>query len=615
MRSRVRVRRLILPLALLAGAWPALIRGDEKAPEDLDVPFEPTHPQVVVAMLEAAKVTARDHVFDLGCGDGRIVIGAAKRFGARGTGVDIDPQRIRESKENAAYEGVADRVTFTLGDIRNIDLRPATVVTLYLLNSVNLLIRPKLFADLRPGTRVVSHAFTMADWKADRVIQHPRARGGSIYYWVIPARAGGTWRWTVRAAGERIAVTAYLDQEFQDLSGTVTIGGDRSIEIADAAIDGKEVSFTAPAWIKGKEARIAYRGTVEGDVIDGTLEWGEGAAAAKAHWVARRQPVPLAGTWAIHIPQRLKTDGALRIRVADHALVATYTVAREKKDIEIPALYFWGASIRFEAEIAGQKLTFRGRFEGESGGGTAQNEGASSALTWSAKRVKEISPEAAGPKIGASALVPAAALALLAAGAGAAAAEGAARRGSETGPVRRWTPSMGDPKPGDEYVNEKDGSILIWIRAGEFTMGSDTASDDERPAHRVHVDGFWLGKYEVTNKQYGEYLKEHSGTTTPQYWEDSEYNTPEQPVVGVTRSDAASYCEWAGLRLPTEAEWEYAAAGGKGLAYPTSTGEIGNDLANIRGKGGRDTWLVPSPVGRFPPNPFGLYDMAGNAWE
>ncbi|MBN1418121.1 MAG: formylglycine-generating enzyme family protein, partial [Planctomycetes bacterium] len=490
-------------------------------------------------------------------------------------------------------------------------------VTLYLLNSVNLMIRPKLFADLRPGTRIVSHAFTMDDWKADRVIQHPRARGGSLYFWVIPAKVGGIWRWSLPAAGGGIEATAWLDQEFQNLSGTVAIGGDRSVEIADAAIDGREVSFSAPASIGGREVRVSYRGTVEGDVIDGTSEWGEGPAAGKAPWVARRQPVPIAGTWAIHVPQRVKTDGALRIRVADNALHATYAVAREKKDVEISALYVWGASIRFEATIAGQSLTFRGRFDGTSGGGTVKNEGASAALVWSAKYIQESPAEPNESEPRATSRLPSiggrAALALLAGGTGA--GEEPARRGSSGKEVRRWIPSMGAPQAGDEFLNEKDGSVLVWIPGGEFIMGSETGSEDERPAHRVRVEGFWLGRYEVTNEQYAAFLKAHAGKTTPQYWEDPEYTAPDQPVVGVTHSDAVSYCEWAGLRLPTEAEWEYAAGGGKRLAYPTSTGEIGNDLANIRGTGGGDTWLVPSPVGRFPPNPFGIHDMAGNAWE
>jgi iron(II)-dependent oxidoreductase len=146
-------------------------------------------------------------------------------------------------------------------------------------------------------------------------------------------------------------------------------------------------------------------------------------------------------------------------------------------------------------------------------------------------------------------------------------------------------------------------------------MGTDNGAEDEKPRHQVAVSGFWLGKFEVTNRQYAKYLEGDPEARRPMYWDDSRFNAPDQPVVGVTWKEAREYCTWAGLRLPTEAEWEYAAAAGRQLAYPTATGEISSDLANTLGTGGRDRWEFTSPVGSFPPNPFGLYDMAGNAWE
>lgn len=150
-----------------------------------DVPFGASPPEVVRAMLELAEVGARDVVYDLGCGDGRIVITAAKEFGARGVGIDIDPERIAESRENARREGVEDRVEFRNEDLFEADIREATVVTLYLGAWMNEKLRPKLLRDLRPGTRVVSHDYDMGDWAPEKVLE---LDGRKIYLWRIPQR-------------------------------------------------------------------------------------------------------------------------------------------------------------------------------------------------------------------------------------------------------------------------------------------------------------------------------------------------------------------------------------------------------------------------------------------
>ncbi len=145
-------------------------------------------------MLKLANVTKADTVYDLGCGDGRIVITAAKQFGAHGVGVDINPERIQEANENARRAGVADKVKFIEGDLFTADIRPATVVMLYLLPSVNLKLRPRLLSDLKPGTRVVSHSFDMDDWKPDQAVM---AEGAQLFLWVIAdkesARATPSW--------------------------------------------------------------------------------------------------------------------------------------------------------------------------------------------------------------------------------------------------------------------------------------------------------------------------------------------------------------------------------------------------------------------------------------
>lgn len=163
-----------------AAPAPTPLEPLKKAP---DVPYVPTPPSVVDAMLQLAKVKKGDLVYDLGCGDGRIVIEAAKRYGARAVGFDIDPARIQEARKNAAEAGVGDRVQFRQQDLFEVDLRDANVVTLYLLEAVNLRLRPRLLEQLKPGSRVVSHAFDMGEWKPDQTVQ---VNGYTVYLWTVP---------------------------------------------------------------------------------------------------------------------------------------------------------------------------------------------------------------------------------------------------------------------------------------------------------------------------------------------------------------------------------------------------------------------------------------------
>lgn len=151
-----------------------------------DVRYEPSSLEVVVEMLKLANVRRGDVVYDLGCGDGRIVIAAAQKFGTRGVGIDIDPERIREARENARKARVTGRVRFRNQDLFDADISKATVVTLYLLPWVNLRLRPKLWSELRPGTRIVSHSHDMGDWQPEKQIE---VDGHTIYYWTIPAKS------------------------------------------------------------------------------------------------------------------------------------------------------------------------------------------------------------------------------------------------------------------------------------------------------------------------------------------------------------------------------------------------------------------------------------------
>ena len=184
----MKLTRTMLLYAACAGL---LLMGDVRSqsprPRQPDVPFVVTVDEVVDAMLKTAGVTAQDVVYDLGCGEGRIVIAAAQKYGARGVGVDIDPQRIRESRRNARRAGVSSKVGFVVQDLFKTRLRAATVVTIYLDPQVNLRLRPKLLRELRPGARVVSNSFDMGDWKPDKTIKLTVAGSEcTIYYWVIP---------------------------------------------------------------------------------------------------------------------------------------------------------------------------------------------------------------------------------------------------------------------------------------------------------------------------------------------------------------------------------------------------------------------------------------------
>jgi len=172
---------LLLSLDLSGGALAAQETPAKRVP---DVRYEPSTPEIVNAMLKLANVKRGDVVYDLGCGDGRVVIAAAQKYEARGVGIDIDPQRIKEAQENARKAGVTRRVKFLNQDLFEADIKDATVVMLYLLPWVNLRLRPKLWSDLKPGTRVVSHSHDMGDWKPEKEVQ---AGGDTVYYWTIPA--------------------------------------------------------------------------------------------------------------------------------------------------------------------------------------------------------------------------------------------------------------------------------------------------------------------------------------------------------------------------------------------------------------------------------------------
>lgn len=185
----------------------------------LDVPYVPSDEKIVDALLDLAGVTSRDLLYDLGCGDGRIVVAAAMQRSARAVGIDLDPARIADAMEYAGNCQVERWVDFREGDLLEADFSNATVVTLYLLDSVNLELRPRLQQELQPGTRIVSHAFDMGDWKPD---EHVRLASINLYKWIVPARLAGQWQWH-SACGKEFVVD--LKQKHQKLSGTARIDG------------------------------------------------------------------------------------------------------------------------------------------------------------------------------------------------------------------------------------------------------------------------------------------------------------------------------------------------------------------------------------------------------
>ena len=230
----------------------------------LDAPYVATDLQVVDAMLGLAQVKPDDYVIDLGSGDGRILISAARSLGAHGLGVDIDPARIRESTANAQEAGVSGRVTFRRQDLFDTPLGDADVLTLYLLPEVNLRLRPRILAQMRPGTRVVSHDYDMGDWHWD---QRQRIGNATIYLWVVPARVDGAW--TLTAGGSPVPLV--LEQHYQQFFGNA---GDARVE--QGRLNGDHIRFLANLG----EGRRTFEGRVDGDRIV--------PLAAGAGWHAER---------------------------------------------------------------------------------------------------------------------------------------------------------------------------------------------------------------------------------------------------------------------------------------------------------------------------------------
>ncbi len=267
---------------------PPYATSQSKENPKLDVPFEPSSAEVVKEMMEIAGVNKDDFVYDLGCGDGRIVITAARKAGARGVGVDLDPLRIRESKENAQKAGVADRVKFLQQDLFQADIRQATVVMLYLWPEVNLRLRPKLLRELKPGTRIVSHSHDMGNWEADRSIT--AINGHKVHFWVVPGNVSGTWKWDMVDEKEKERWVLRLRQDFQKVSGTLQAGPHQK-PLKELELKGEWLRFVTDKETNGQIYPVHFSGRVKEHLLEGTVEETMTCGPFENSWRARRDPL------------------------------------------------------------------------------------------------------------------------------------------------------------------------------------------------------------------------------------------------------------------------------------------------------------------------------------
>ena len=272
-------------LPVLAAACVAIAaQAQDKAPVDAG-PYVPSPSSVVSDMLTLAEVGPKDFVIDLGSGDGRIVLTAAKVFGARGFGVDINEKLVKEANEAARQQGVADRASFTIQDLFKTDIRKATVVTMYLLpNTVNML-KDKLLNELRPGTRILSHDYPLSGWLHEEFrqfdlqdkIEISGVTTTLIYLYVVPAKAEGTWSAKLPPNLSRDPVRLNLRQQITRVAGSARIGG-RDVLLEEARLRGER--FTFKLALGGRT--YDFTGTVKGRSIEGSVEGG----GAKAAWSA-----------------------------------------------------------------------------------------------------------------------------------------------------------------------------------------------------------------------------------------------------------------------------------------------------------------------------------------
>ena len=281
MKSITLARRTVAVPALAAFAATAAAQAQKKeefTPQvgqaGKDVIWVPTPEELVERMLRMAQTTPNDFVIDLGSGDGRIAIAAAKKFNARSMGIEYNPDMVEVSNRNAAKEGVAGKARFVKADIFESDFSQATVITMYLLPGLNLKLRPKLL-DMKPGTRIVSHQFNMDEWQPDEI---SNIDGRRAYFWLIPAKVAGTWRF--QSGSDGLDVT--LEQKYQMLEGTVKLGTVNA-GLRDAKLTADKISF---GFVDQGGVRRDFTGKVSGNTMEGTMKLETGP---ESKWTATKR--------------------------------------------------------------------------------------------------------------------------------------------------------------------------------------------------------------------------------------------------------------------------------------------------------------------------------------
>lgn len=257
----------------------AMACGAGAATLDIPTPYIPSTPLNVDEMLRLARVGPDDVVYDLGSGDGRVVIAAARDWGARGVGIELDGKLVAESRERARREGVADRVSFREGDVLKATIGDASVVTLYLLTPLVNRLQPKLLAELKPGSRIVAHDYPFAEWKPDRHVRISK----NYYLYVVPAHAAGRWQLVSNTAAGSAQYELELTQRFQEIGGGARVAGGY-LPAFEARLDGERIAFVL---VDGNES-LRFEGRITGHLMEGTVRWGFGPRQRQSTWRATR---------------------------------------------------------------------------------------------------------------------------------------------------------------------------------------------------------------------------------------------------------------------------------------------------------------------------------------